>query len=166
MHSTLYDLKIWIDNLIKITPKTLTDDNYLDELLKYKINNIKTIIKYCYDNTVHDIFNITFKELFIIVFDIIINHPHKEELLKILDNEMKDSICKCFTGRITRLVNVLNGFDSNIKIEINEAEQIGAVLSLLRDKYSNDEEFKIEAEKELKEREYSDETIKRWLVDY
>jgi hypothetical protein len=79
---------------------------------------------------------------------------------------MKDSICKCFTGRITRLVNVLNGFDSNIKIEINEAEQIGAVLSLLRDKYSNDDEFKIEAEKELKERGYNDDTIKCWLVDY
>jgi pimeloyl-CoA synthetase len=79
---------------------------------------------------------------------------------------MKDSICKCFTGRITRLVNVLNGFDSKIKIEINEAEQIGAVLSLLRNKYSNDEEFKKEAEKELKERGYSDEIINNWLVDY
>jgi WD40 repeat protein len=155
-------------NILYLTntkPKILTDDNYLDKLLEYNINT-EAIIEYCNDDTVHSIFNITFKELFIIVFDIIINHQYKEELLKILDTEMKDSICKCFTGRITRLVNVLNGFDSNIKIEINETEQIGAVLSLLRDKYSNDEEFKKEAEKELKERGYNDETIKRWLVDY
>jgi hypothetical protein len=152
-------------HLSNIKPRKMTNNNYLSELLKYNINT-EAIIEYCNDETVHSIFNVTFKELFIIVFDIIIHNKHKEELLKILDNEMKDSICKCFTGRITRLVNVLNGFDSNIKIEINEVEQIGAVLSLLRDKYSNDDEFKIEAEKELKERGYSDETINNWLVDY
>ena len=37
--------------------------------------------------------------------------------------EITDALCKCFTERISRLVNCLNGFDDNIKINISDNEQ-------------------------------------------
>ena len=38
-------------------------------------------------------------------------------MIKILSNEIKDGICKCFAGRISRLINTSNEFDENIGIE-------------------------------------------------
>jgi hypothetical protein len=81
---------------------------------------------------------------------------------------MNDSICKCFTGRISRLINTLNGFDENIKIEISEAEQIGNICIIIKQKLENenkysDELFKEIVEKELLERKYDSVVIKEWL---
>ena len=37
---------------------------------------------------------------------------------------MLDSECKCFTGRITRLINCQNGFSDLVKINISDNQQI------------------------------------------
>jgi hypothetical protein len=102
------------------------------------------------------------------VYNYILNHKHKEEIFKIMNKEMNESICKCFTGRISRLVNTLNGFDENIKIEISEAEQIGNICIIIKEKLENenkysDELFKEIVKKELLERNYDKDVIKEWL---
>ena len=37
-------------------------------------------------------------------------------MFEILNIEMEDSLCKCMTGRFSRLINVLNGYYDDINI--------------------------------------------------
>ena len=75
----------------------------------------------------------------------------------------------CFTGRISRLVNVLNGFVDDIRIEISTNEQIANVILALRTKHSlgaNDEmtdAVKEAIRKELEERGYEEDIINVWV---
>jgi hypothetical protein len=70
---------------------------------------------------------------------------------------MLDSECKCFTGRLTRLVNCMSRFDDNISIEISDNEQMSKVLY---EKYrTNIEDYQRELRKEFEERGYSEEDI-------
>ena len=117
---------------------------------------------------IHGELNITFKELLLSVYDFIIRNDNKIELLKILNIEIQDSICKCFTGRLSRLINCLNGFDENIKIEISSNEQIGNIIILIKSQLENTNEYTEEKHKELviialKERDYSDNIINEWI---
>ena len=38
------------------------------------------------------------------------------------------AFCKCFTGRMSRLVYVLNGFDDRIQINISKNQEIGNMI--------------------------------------
>ena len=76
---------------------------------------------------------------------------------------MKSAECKCFTGRVTRLVNCLCGFESDITIKIADNEQIGNIISLLRNKYNDDNKFIEESRKQLLELGYSIDVINEWL---
>ena len=90
------------------------------------------------------------------------------KLKKILSQEMGDADCICFTGRITRLVNSLNGFYSDIVIQINSTEQIGNIMEIIRNRLKDEnnysvETFKDDLTKALKERNYEDSVISEWL---
>ena len=83
---------------------------------------------------------------------------------------MNDSICKCFTGRISRLVNCLNGFNDNIKINISDNEQIGNIIILIKNQLTEKNEYNLETHKKLVienllDKKYDMETINEWL-DY
>jgi len=111
---------------------------------------------------IHSLLNITFEELILNTYSIILSHFEKDEIFIILDNEIKDLNCKCFTGRISRLVNCLNGFDENIKINISDNEQIANIILLIKDKYPLIEDIdkvKEEVRIELTDRDYSIEII-------
>jgi len=62
-----------------------------NDMLNSKLSNISKslIITYFEDTSVHNILNITFGELFVYVWNRIVDHKDKEELIKILDEEMK-----------------------------------------------------------------------------
>jgi len=47
---------------------------------------------------------------------------------------MQESECKCFTGRISRLVNCLSGYSDKVKIQISEGEEIGNIISVIMEK--------------------------------
>ena len=83
-------------------------------------------------------------------------------LVKILQEEMLDTICQCFTGRMTRLVNVLNGYYDDIEIKIGTNEQISNIIVTMKNKYEG-EELITKIRNELEEREYDEETIIEWL---
>jgi hypothetical protein len=140
----------------------ILNNNLLEEQTK------QLLFEYCEDITVHSVLNITFVELLISVYDFILNHKDKNNIFAILNKEITDSLCKCFSGRISRLINTLNGFDENIIINISDAEQIGNIFIMIRQKLElegkySDDLFKEIATKELQERNYDEATIKEWI---
>jgi len=66
-----------------------------------------------------------------VVWKIIKNHESSDDIQKkILNTEMQDILCKCFTERLSRLVNYLNGFDPS-----NENFRLANIIILIRNKY-------------------------------
>jgi hypothetical protein len=62
---------------------------------------------------------------------------------------MNDTLCKCFTGRMSRLINCLNGFDNHIIINISDTEQIGNIIILIKNKLIAENKYTIELHKEI-----------------
>ena len=151
-----------VNNLIKNKP-TITYENILEDLISNNSLAIDYITEFCSYDSVHQELNLTFKELFIAVYQRIICHEHKKEILKLLEEEMKSAECKCFTGRVTRLVNCLCGFEEDIVIKIADNEQIGNVIAIIRNKFIDDDEFKKESKTQLLELRYTIEIINEWL---
>ena len=83
--------------------------------------------------------------------------------MKRLDEEMQESECKCFTGRITRLVNVLSGYFEDINITISNSERISAIILTILDGREMNDELKEICRKQLKETEFDDEEIEKWI---
>ena len=96
----------------------------------------------------------------------------------ILNADVTNSLTTCFTGRVTRLVNVLSGFYPDINIQISVNEQISNVVQELRRKYdlnlgnanhSNEtddtDDFKELLRQELIERGYDEATISVWTLE-
>ena len=94
------------------------------------------------------------------------NIETQNEIKKILNQEIQDTECKCFTGRMNRVVNCLNGFSKLVKIEIKSSDQIGNIIFLIKDKLGT--EYTIDKHKELVkqemlERNYPEQEIEEWL---
>ncbi len=94
----------------------------------------------------------------------------RKDLYQRLNEEMADAECKCFTGRLSRLVNVLVGFFDDIRIEISGAEQISVVIALVKarhrigDEDAMTSEAKAEIRTELEARGYESSVIEEWLA--
>jgi hypothetical protein len=112
---------------------------------------------------IHSVLNVTFKELLLNVFSIAISNKDSDEIFLIMNQEMQDSECKCFTGRMSRLVNCLNGFDNNIQITISDNEQIGNVIAQLKNKIDNVDELKEMVKRELSNMGYNETVINEWI---
>ena len=80
-----------------------------------------------------------------------------------MNQEMQDAECKCFTGRMSRLVNCLNGFDDNIQIMISNNEQIGNVIAQLKKKTNDVEKLKGMVKNELSMMGYDEKVISEWI---
>ena len=137
--------------------KHILECNELDEQVK------RELLNYCDDNTEHSVYLVKFDEVFQYVISRIVGHSESIEMFKILNEEIKDTICKCFTGRMTRLVNVLNGFYDDISIQIGSNEQISNIILVLQKKYEDTELVK-QVRLEMEEREYDNKTIEEWLT--
>jgi len=137
--------------------KHVLERNELEEQTK------RELLNYCDDDTEHPVYLVKFDEVFRYVISRIVKHPESTEMFKILNEEIKDTICKCFTGRMTRLVNVLNGFYGDITIQIGSNEQISNIIIMLKEKYEGDELVE-KVRLEMEEREYDNETIEEWLT--
>ena len=140
-------------------------DHCKNELLKSNCSEEvkRELINFCDDQTQHSIYLITFSDLFLYVMNrILSNQNHSLELFNILDQEMKDTICKCFTGRMTRLLNVLNGFYPDIQILIGTNEQISNIIINLKNKF-NGIILKQKIIDELMERGYEQSIIDEWI---
>ena len=95
-------------------------------------------------------------EVFQLVFAEIERLNYNPEILKRLEEELKDSEGKCFTGRFNRTVNCLNSFSEYVNIRISDTSQINAIMSLIKNDY---EKGKIKKEELL-------DSVKRRLEEY
>ncbi len=138
-----------------------------DEVLTKETKEI--LVDYCKETTVHSTLRITFEELLLHVFSRIETNENKKEIKSVLNAEMSDSVCKCFTGRMSRLINCLNGFDDLVSIRISDTEQIGHIIGQVKERLDAAEEYSVEKHKEmateeLEAREYSQEVIAEWIA--
>ncbi len=153
-----------INNIIQIKPSISNLETFI---LENKLLNDKTkslLFDYILNE---DLFNnITFKELLLVVLTIIETKENKNDIYEILNQEINDAECKCLTGRISRLINVLNGQDDRIIINISDKEQIGNIIVLIKNNLGNDYTVKKHKElviKELKERGFNEEIINEYV---
>jgi hypothetical protein len=128
----------------------------------------KLLIEYCENKDIHSRTQLTFEELLCNVWMFIHTLDTKDEIKSILNTEMNDSECKCFTGRISRLINCLNGFTDLINIHISDNQQIGNIIVIIKEKLELENNYSIEkhkelVEKELKERNFNEKIIKEWI---
>jgi len=143
--------------LLEECKKHVLECDELEEQVK------RELLNYCDDETEHSVYLVKFDEVFQYVISRIIGHSDSNEMVKILNEEIKDTICKCFTGRMTRLVNVLNGFYGDISIQIGSNEQISNIITAMQKKYEGDELVK-QVRSAMEERDYDEETIEEWLT--
>ena len=126
------------------------------------------LVEYCKDAVLHSTLHITFEELLLHVFSRIEQNENKEEIKNVLNGEMSDSVCKCFTGRMSRLINCLNGFDELVSIRISDTEQIGQIIGMVKEQLVASNEYTVEKHKliateELVARDYSEKVISEWI---
>ena len=131
-HNIQTGIKNSIKNILNHKPCV---EDYIEYILRDEILDIYTkesLIEYSKDENIHTELNITFGELLKYVISRIESNPHKDEIKKILNEEMRGALCKCTTGRISRLINSLNGFDKEIIITISDSEQISQIVILIK----------------------------------
>lgn len=157
-----------VDKVSKLMNTFIVDYplTYLDwDDLTAKTKEIITEYLDCHD--IHSILNITFKELLIAVVIEIdkLSQDLQKEIKQRLNEEIQDSECKCFTGRISRLVNCLSGYSDKVCIQISETEEIGNIISVIMSKrgLKTVEILKEEVNFALKERGYDHEKIAECL---
>jgi Ca2+/Na+ antiporter len=121
----------------KYNPTTRIEYTYYKKL--YKDEKIKKI-----ENSIHRIntdtstfgkgFNLY--SVFQSLLNLIEQHPQKNELNERLIDELIDMSNKCSTGHLSRLINVLQGFETNlkIKVEIDIKDEIYAKIKHLIEK--------------------------------
>ena len=128
----------------------------------------KILIDFSSNEDIYSVLGITFKELLLSVWSIIIQNEHQKDILNILNTEMKDSMCKCFLGRISRLINCLNGFDERVEIQMDDSSQIGNIIVITKMNLEKEKSYTIEKHKEivikeLLERGFDETLIKEWV---
>ena len=165
-HNIQEGIRKGIEYISSIKPcptfEEMKEDILNNIILEEECKNL--LFEYCECKDVHSVINITFEELLLNTYSLILKHKYKNEIFKVMNIEMKDSQCKCFTGRISRLVNCLNGFDSNININISDNEQISNIIILVKEKFEDIEKIKEEVRREMEERGYKEEIILEWLA--
>jgi hypothetical protein len=155
-------------NILQTKP-TITNLNELiinDQILTEQTKRL--LFEYVNCKDVHSTLNITFEELLLYVFDRIELNVDKNEIKRLLNTEMDESFCKCFTGRISRLVNCLNGFDPLVSIKISDTEQISQIIILIRNELDRTNNYDIIIHKQmvserLKQLGYLNNVIELWI---
>jgi len=67
-------------------------------------------------------------DIFASIYYYIINHEHKEEMIKRLIEEIHESKDTCASGHVTRMINSLRGFQNDFCTNLNEYESIKAIM--------------------------------------
>lgn len=147
------------------------DENVIPEILADKLLTHEckdNILIFCSDTSVHSILALSFEDVLRAVSNRIRINTNSDQIKTILNTEMMDSKSVCFTGRISRLVNSLSGFDDLVCINISQNEQIGSVIANIRSKleqtgqYTYQQHFS-QSKIALEELGYDSHTIDDWI---
>lgn len=158
-------------SILRLLEKSLEEHNVIPLILSDQILSPFTkqsLVEYARDETVYTSLNITFSDALTAVWNRILILPQPDEIKKVLNAEMLDAECKCFMGRLTRLINCLSGFDELVSIQISENEQIGAVISNVKIILESKNEYSVDKHKEdarqrLRELQIKEDEIELWL---
>ena len=164
------------DSINNITIRTDLPKFNQEKLINYILQddtllNKEQLIEYSNDANVHSLLLLTFPEVLWYTLQTIIKDfdiDTQQEIKTILNQEMVDAECKCFTGRINRVINCLNGFSPLVSIQISDGEQIGNIIGIIKKKLESTQSYTVESHKELvgkelKERGYSKDIIIQWI---
>jgi Leucine-rich repeat (LRR) protein len=151
-----------LDEKVDCTDQKIFDEITNDSILSSQSK--EALIEYLRIPDIHSQLNVTFMEALKCVWTVIREHKQSNEIKKVLDQEVQDSICKCFTGRLSRLVNTLNGFDEKVSVWISDSQEISNVIISIRQKTNNIEEQQLMITSELAKRGYDSEIIGQWLA--
>ena len=127
------------------------------------------LIEYLEDETVHSLLLLTWGEVLWAVLRTIeldFNTEQQSEIKLILNQEMHDARCKCFTGRMGRVVNCLNGFSPLVNINIKDSDQIGNIIVQIKSQLANNYNVEIHKQmvkQELESRGFDDHIIDEWI---
>ncbi len=154
------------------THHTITSETIIENILSDDILTDLTkqsLIKYA--NSTGELIvelNLSFLDVLVAVWNRISINEHSSEIKKILNEEMADDEFKCFTGRVSRLVNCLTRFDELVEVGISDVEQIGAVISAIANQLYKEKRYTLELHREiisveLAERGYKKEIISDWV---
>jgi hypothetical protein len=144
----------------------ISDDQVVQEIIDDPILTQQTkqqIVEYTKIDDVHSMLNVTFMEALRYVWQAIRSHEQADSIKKVLDQEMQDSICRCFTGRLSRLVNCLSGFDDRVEIKISSNQEISNLIILIKQKYDNSEQQIKMVREEMTKRGYDQHVIDEWV---
>jgi Leucine-rich repeat (LRR) protein len=140
------------------TINEILDNPVLTEKSKKAIADFTSI------KEVHSVANVSYGDLLTAVWDRVRKNPAKNEICKVMNSDLNDSICVCFTGRITRLVNALNGFDPDVVIQISSNEQLSNLVLKIRNQYKEVEDQKKALVEAMKERGFGQDEIDEWCA--
>jgi len=112
------NIQIDFDYIEKEIKQIETNKNTQKDEINISLNRIKL------DRTLYSKFNNTLSNVLIKVWSYIIGHKDKEQLIIRLLEELVDMSGTCSSGYLSRLVNVLSGFDDKFNIRISFEDQI------------------------------------------
>ena len=164
-HNIQESIKKSVNNILKIKP-TITDTTDLilnDTILTNETKEI--LMEYKNSKDIYSALNITFEELLLYVFNRIEINDHKDEIKQVLNAEMIDSVCKCFTGRMSRLINCLNGFDLLVNIGIADNEQIAQIIEVVKVGLKRENKYELKLHKELVREQLIERTIDNAVIE-
>ena len=156
-------------NRLLAIPLVFPEEDVMTQILEDPILTDESkarLVEYSEEKSVHTVLNLTFLEMLVVVWNRLNTLECRDEIKKTLNTEILDAECKCFTGKISRLVNCMAGYDELVVVEIADKEQIGTVIEIVRtrlaDNYTVEEHRRI-CILELSERGYSREVIDEWV---
>lgn len=109
--------------------------------------------------------DVTYKDLFYAVMEYAETHEHNEGIKGIMNDVIPKNVNVCFTGRISRLIDCLNGIADFVKIHIDNATQMQLIVKKTAEKHNTIDEYIMAVSKELDERCYDKEDIS-FTLDY
>ena len=129
------------------------------------------LIRYVSDGSVHSLLLLTFAEVLwavIRTIELDFDEPTQNEIKLILNQEMADAKSKCFTGRMGRVVNCLNGFSPLVNINISDGDQISNIIVLIKSQLVAANVYTIPTHRqmvrqELMARGFGDQIIEEWV---
>jgi len=106
-----------------------------------------------------------FRNFFTLLWQRIVRNENRDEMVKILNQELEASLDNCFYGLLCRLISVLSGFYPDIVINISSAEQISNIIKNIgmRLRPYNIAKHKELVMKQLIEYDYKQKTIDEWI---
>ena len=135
-----------IENYIKTHKLThnIKDKMLVNEITNiFKDNNLNDcssfLLQKLSENTKHSLIQKSYMELLSVIWNIIYTHSQKTNLIERLNSEMYDSVGKCFTGCVNRLINVLVGYIDGVIVSISLKEEIQMSIQRLIEKLNKQE---------------------------